>query len=82
MQDARLRQVVICQPLHPLPRGLVALAAPPKRTPPEPDHAVPEGLERLGVGRPQRRGVDVVGERGEPFLLPLLRGSPYAVQPL
>jgi hypothetical protein len=38
----------------------------------------PEGKER----RPQHRDVDVVEKRDEPFLLPLLRSFPYAVQPL
>jgi hypothetical protein len=51
MEDARLRQEILCQPLDPLPRRLVALAASPQRPLPEPDHAVAEGLESTDVGQ-------------------------------
>jgi hypothetical protein len=32
--------------------------------------------------RPQHRDIDMMEKRGEPFLLPLLRSFPYAVQRL
>ena len=46
MKDARLWQVVVRQPRDPLPRCLVALAAPQQRASPELHDAVAERRKR------------------------------------
>src|SRR5260221_12923519 len=51
MLDSRCREPFLSQPSHPVLRGLVVLAAPPKRLLPETKHACPEGFECVDVVR-------------------------------
>ena len=67
---------VSCRVLE--PRLKVCLVVPPRHAIHPGSGLAPERVER----RPQRVDIDMVEERGEPFLLPLPCGLPYAVQRL
>ena len=51
MKDLRLREKIIGQPCHPLPREAVLLTASPQRARPEAPDMVSEGAECRGISR-------------------------------
>jgi hypothetical protein len=51
MKDARLREPVGGEPVHPPPREAVLLATPPQRAQPDALHIIVECSQRSSVGR-------------------------------